>query len=157
MISLPHIVFALHAFKSVDIVNPVIVAGDPKQIPPVVDSSDKDLEELEMDDENIYKMFGIHSFKEPEKQVRDIDTMKPLTTQYRSVLEIGQLFSEFSYNGLLSHHRDKHENSSKALPDSFITELKAPISFINIPIDIENSVTTPGNYYIAPITCSREF
>ena len=143
MINLPHIVFALHAFKSVDIANPVIVAGDPKQIPPVVDSSDKDLEELEMDDENIYKMFGIHSFQEPEKQVREIDTMKPLTTQYRSVLEIGQLFSEFSYNGLLNHHRDKHQNSSIPLPDSFLPELKAPISFINIPIDIENSVTTP--------------
>lgn len=145
MTSLPYIVFALMSLKRTNPSAEYIVAGDPKQIPPVIDTTDKNIENLEMDDENIYKMMGIHSFRENEQQLikREVDVIENLTSQYRSVEAIGKFFSGLSYNDLLSHKRDMLQKPKKELPDSFINELKAPISLINLPIDSSNSVMEP--------------
>ena len=145
MISLPYLVFALMSLKTHNPQAKLIVAGDPKQIPPVVDTSDRDLENLEIDDESIYKMFKINSFKEEEQNLirRPIDTIENLSTQFRSVQQIGQLFSEFSYQNLLLHGRNYSNAPIKVLPDSFIESLKQPISLINFPIDPGNSVLMP--------------
>lgn len=145
MISLPYIVFALMVYQERNNEMDIIVAGDPKQIPPVVNTSDKDLEELKIDDENIYKMFGIKSFKTEEQNeiLRSQDSIDNLGTQYRSVDGIGNLFSQFSYDNLLKNGRDFNLNPIKDLPKSFIDKLKKPISLINFPIDVENSVLTP--------------
>jgi hypothetical protein len=142
MINLPYQVFALMAFKQSCPDAKIIIAGDPKQIPPVVDASDKEIENLDIEDENIYKMFGINNISTVEEDKRAIDIVEKLTTQYRSVQEIGQIFSEFSYQNVLNHHR--HNGCSrKALPESFLQSLNSPVSFIDIPIDIDNSVTEP--------------
>jgi superfamily I DNA and/or RNA helicase len=145
MISLPYIVFALMAFQEKSNEMNIIVAGDPKQIPPVVNTSDKDLEELKIDDENIYKMFGINSFKEEEQKeiLRSQDSIDNLNIQYRSIDAIGNLFSQFSYDNLLMNGRDFNLNPLKDLPNTFIDKLKKPISLINFPIDVENSLLTP--------------
>ncbi len=142
MINLPYQVFALMAFKESCPEAKIIIAGDPKQIPPVVDASDKEIENLDIEDENIYKMFGISDISTVEQDKRKIDIVDKLTTQYRSVQEIGQIFSEFSYQNLLKHHR-QNGCSRKALPEQFLQSLKNPVSFIDIPIDIDNSVTNP--------------
>ena len=74
------VVLALMSLKETNENADYIVAGDPKQIPPVVDTSDKNIENLDMDDENIYKMMGIHSFKEDEQDLikREEDVIENL-------------------------------------------------------------------------------
>ena len=81
-----------------------IIAGDPKQIPPIVNVTDNELEEIDIQDENIYTMMGINSFNPNQQIIREGDEILNLTTQYRSVKPIGQLFSDLSYNNLLNHH-----------------------------------------------------
>ncbi|MCB9190298.1 MAG: AAA family ATPase [Flavobacteriales bacterium] len=149
MISLPHITFALLAL------NPkgdFIVAGDPKQIPPVVDTSDKNLEELEVDDENIYKMLKIDSFDRDEQEEirRECDTIENLSTQYRSVEEIGTLFGAFSYLGLLKNGRDLKKHPRTQLPEGFHKSLYSPVSMIDIPVDLEYSIHEPKKLLYSP-------
>jgi len=107
MINLPYIVFAILALSRFNPNAKFIIAGDPKQIPPVVDVNDKDLEELDIQDENIYTMMGISSFKRTEQNLREGDIIKNLNRQYRSVKRIGQLFSDLSYSNLLKHVREE--------------------------------------------------
>ena len=74
-----------------------IVAGDPFQIEPVV--------HLDMwKGENIYTMVKLNSFSEPKTIPYDYD-VKLLTTQYRSIPIIGDLFSRMTYDGVLIHNR----------------------------------------------------
>ena len=145
MISLPYMIFALMALSAHAPETKIIVAGDPKQIPPIVDTTDKDLENLDMDDESIYKMFGIKSFCISEQLLvkRGIDVIENLSTQYRSVESIGKLYSQFSYEDLLKHGRNLKDIPIKELPSNFIKELSNPICLIDFPIDTENSVLTP--------------
>ncbi|WP_320112294.1 AAA domain-containing protein [Draconibacterium orientale] len=145
MISLPYIVFALLSLKDNCPETKYYVAGDPKQIPPIVDTSDKNLENLDMEDESIYKMLKISSFNEEEQALikRDEDIIENLSTQYRSLEPIGNLFSKFSYEGLLNHGRDMTKFPKKQLPDGFIEDLKEAVSLISFPLDIETSVLKP--------------
>ena len=78
-----------------------IVAGDPFQIEPVV--------HLDMwKGENIYTMVKLNSFSEPKTIPYDYD-VKLLTTQYRSIPIIGDLFSRMTYDGVLEHDRTSEE------------------------------------------------
>jgi hypothetical protein len=145
MISLPYFVFAIMALKKHNPNIEIIISGDPKQIPPIVDCDDKELEQLEYDDESIYKMMEINSFDPIEQELvkRDCDSIENLSTQYRSVETIGNLFSQFSYGGLLKHGRELEKYPQKKLPATFISELAKSISIIDFPIDSENSVLMP--------------
>lgn len=143
MISLPYMVFGLMSLKKTNPQAKFIVAGDPKQIPPVIDSTDKELEKLIMSDDNIYKMLSIDSFDPSKQTLREQDTIENLQTQYRSVNQIGALFSDFSYESLLSHGRDINKWPVKELPESFIQQFKEPILFIDYPIANDNSVLQP--------------
>ena len=143
MLSLPYIVFAVQALMQHNPNAKIIVAGDPKQIPPVVDTSDKDLDSLDIEDENIYKMLGIESFSPEDQELRPIDTIENLTTQYRSIEHIGRLFSKFAYEDLLSHGRNLTTKPRKELPKQFIEEFKKPVTLIDFPIDSENSILMP--------------
>jgi hypothetical protein len=147
MIGLTYFAFALHALKSNE---KIIIAGDPKQIPAVVDVSDKKLEELAMVDESIYKMLGIESFDPNDQQLRSIDSIDNLQIQFRSVVEIGNLFSTISYNSLLKHGRNFQENPVKDLPSNFYIPLKSKISFIDLPIDVSNSIMEPKKLLYSP-------
>lgn len=87
MINLPYLVFAILAIRQFSPNAQFIIAGDPKQIPPVVDVNDKDLEELDIKEENVYTMMGINSFNSQEQKevLRNNDSIDNLSTQYRSV------------------------------------------------------------------------
>ncbi|MBQ9497456.1 MAG: DNA2/NAM7 family helicase [Selenomonadaceae bacterium] len=74
-----------------------IVAGDPFQIPPVTAI---DL----WKDENIYTLVGLKSFVAPQTFPHDYP-VECLTTQYRSVPAVGEIFSRFAYDGILKHNR----------------------------------------------------
>ncbi len=142
MTGLHYITFAIMALFKTNPETEFIVAGDPKQIPPVIGIDDKELESVDFQDENIYKMMGLESFKSVEQQIRECDTIKNLDTQYRSVPNIGKLFSELSYSGLLKHEREKDEtkNKPKSLPDKIKSLISSDVTFIDIPLDKDNSI-----------------
>jgi superfamily I DNA and/or RNA helicase len=58
-----------------------IVAGDPKQIPPVIEIDEKELENFDFQDENIYKMMNLESFKPEEQKIRPNDTIQNLESK----------------------------------------------------------------------------
>jgi superfamily I DNA and/or RNA helicase len=129
------------AILSISKFNPnarIIIAGDPKQIPPVLDVNDKDLEELDIKEENIYTMLNLESFKEQEQQLRECDTILNLPIQYRSVEKIGKLFSALSYQDLLEHSRKSE--TPKPLPDMFKKIISNSLTFINIPLNSDDSI-----------------
>lgn len=140
MINLPYIVFAILALYKFNHNAKFIIAGDPKQIPPVVDVNDKDLEELDIQDENIYTMMGISSFRSTEQNLREGDIITNLDRQFRSVKQIGQLFSELSYSNLLKHDREEKKRNARPLPEGFRKLINKNVTFIDIPLDKENSI-----------------
>ena len=97
MIPLVKIIYPLFQIKR----RKFIVAGDPFQIEPVV--------HLDMwKGENIYTMVKLNSFSNPKTKPHDYD-VKLLTTQYRSIPIIGDLFSKMTYDGILKHNRTVNE------------------------------------------------
>lgn len=89
MTGLHYITFAIMSlFKSNPNTN-FIIAGDPKQIPPVIEINDKELEDFDFQDESIYKMMNLESFNPNKQVIRKIDSIKNLIIQYRSIPQIG--------------------------------------------------------------------
>ena len=132
MMGLHYIVFAIMAIYKTNPDAKFIVAGDPMQIPPVVEINDDELENFDMQDENIYKMMGISSFDNTQREIRFFDSIENLDIQHRSVPVIGQLYSDLSYSSKLKHSRD--ENTQKELPSVFRTIMKSPVTFIDMPL-----------------------
>jgi len=140
MTGLHYITFALMALFKSNPYTEFIIAGDPKQIPPVIEINDKELENFDFQDENIYKMMKLESFNPEEQVKRDIDTIKNLETQYRSVPKIGQLFSDLSYSRLLKHDRETNRTESKPLPEEIKSIIASNVTFIDIPLNQDNSI-----------------
>ncbi len=120
MISLPQIVYAIYKFESTKI----IIAGDPKQIAPI------DIQKI-WDEENIYSMVELKNFKEPKTQPIQFEITN-LKTQYRSIPAIGQLYSQYAYEGELKHYRKQESQKTLGIPS---LPLK-PITYI--PFTVEN-------------------
>lgn len=140
MIGLHYITFALMSLSKSNIETKFIIAGDPKQIPPVIEIDEKELENFDFQDENIYKMMELQSFN-PEKQIiREHDQIQNLDTQYRSIPQIGQLFSELSYSSLLKHDREINKTETKQLPQKFQSLLSTNVTFIDIPLNQDYSI-----------------
>ncbi len=127
MIPLAQIVYALYKFNN----SKIIIAGDPLQIAPIV-------REERWKGENIYTMVNLLRFDNPITEPRQFKITN-LSTQYRSIPSIGQLFSEYAYDGKLAHHR-KEDSSLKLNIDQL--ELK-PINFITFRVDKTDGVFAP--------------
>ena len=140
MTGLHYMTFAIMALYKTNPKTSFIVAGDPKQIPPVVEIDDKEIENFDFQDENIYKMMNLESFNPVEQIIRESDSILNLETQYRSVPFIGQLFSELSYSGLLVHDRANNNSSSKRLPSAFRDIISSNVTFVDIPLNQDNSI-----------------
>jgi len=140
MTNLPYIVFVIMAIHKFNPDAKFIIAGDPKQIPPIVNVTDNELEDIDIQDENIYTMMGINSFNPNQQIIRDGDEILNLTTQYRSVKPIGQLFSDLSYNNLLNHHRNGINHKAKELPEKLKKLINNNVTFIDLPLDVDNSI-----------------
>ena len=98
-----------------------IIAGDPLQIQPVA--------QVEQD-ENIYKMVGLKSFTAPRTEPHDYE-VKLLTTQYRSVPSVGEVFSRFAYGGVLKHARSEDSRRQMNIDDVLNV---APLNIIKFPV-----------------------
>lgn len=96
MISLASIIYPLYRQKR----QKFIIAGDPFQIEPIVAVE-------QWKGENIYTLVGLNkpgSFAKPATEPHEYPVTN-LEMQYRSIPAIGEVFSHFTYDGILKHHR----------------------------------------------------
>lgn len=128
MIPLAQVVYAIYRFPTSEI----IIAGDPKQITPIV-------REHEWKDENIYKMVGLNNFANPVTEPIQF-RVENLSTQYRSVPAIGEVFSRYSYGGKLKHARTA--DSARRLDIKGFEFMKA-LNFITFKVDKYDNVCGP--------------
>jgi len=128
MIPLSNIVYLLYKKTP----EKFIIAGDPFQIEPIT-SVDT------WKGENIYTMVELTSFTDPKTKPHNYK-IKLLTTQYRSIPEIGEVFSRFAYGGVLKHYRTAHSQRSLSVEE--IIDLK-PINIIKFPVSKYESIYRP--------------
>lgn len=120
MIPIASIVYPLYKKKP----KKFIIAGDPFQIEPI---TTVDI----WKDENIYSLVHLDSFKKPETVPYQYN-VELLTTQYRSIPEIGDLFSNFAYDGILNNFRSSNDSKNLYLRNgtklSHLNIVKFPVS-----------------------------
>lgn len=101
-----------------------IIAGDPFQIEPI---TSVDI----WKDENIYTLVELDSFENPHTEPYQYK-VDLLTTQYRSVPDVGNVFSQFAYDGILNHYRSAESQRSLNIEDEInintLNIIKYPIS-----------------------------
>lgn len=127
-----------------------VIAGDPFQIQPIT------LIE-HWKDMNIYSMVNLDRFVEPVTSPHDFEIVN-LQKQYRAVPTIGNVFSHFTYNGILEHHRTQAEQ--KALNINGL-EFK-DINIIKFPVAKFESIYKPNtlnksNYQVYSALFTVEF
>jgi superfamily I DNA and/or RNA helicase len=108
-----------------------IIAGDPFQIEPIVAVD-------QWKEENIYTLVGLAkpgSFANPKTVPHDYKVLN-LDTQYRSIPTIGEVFSRFTYDGNLKHHRPSGGHRPLQL-DGFHPK---PINLIKFPVSKYESI-----------------
>ena len=109
-----------------------IIAGDPFQIEPIASVN-------LWKNENIYSMVKLDSFDNP-KTVPHTYKVTSLTTQYRSIPEIGSIFSRFAYGGILDHYRA----SESQRPLNLDSEVSIkPLNIIKFPVSKYESIYRP--------------
>jgi len=128
MIPLANIIYPLYK-KTPEM---FIIAGDPFQIEPITTVK-------EWKNENIYTMVELDSFTEPTTVPHKYH-VELLTTQYRSLPEIGEVFSRFAYGGILRHYRSA--DSQRHLPINDFIELQA-LNIIKFPVSKFESIYRP--------------
>lgn len=128
MIPLANIIYPLYK-KTPD---KFIIAGDPFQIEPITTVD-------VWKNENIYTMVELNSFAEPTTVPYQYH-VELLTTQYRSIPEIGEVFSRFAYNGILRHHRSA--DSQRSLPIGDFIDVKS-LNIVKFPVSKYESIYRP--------------
>lgn len=101
MIPLAEMVLAIYNFVN----TPILIAGDPLQIKPI-------LHEEEWKDENIYTMVNLDRFENPVTEPIQF-SIENLNMQYRSLPAIGELYSQYAYDGKLRHYRSTYKSPIK--------------------------------------------
>lgn len=146
MINIASIAYALYQKSKAKF----IIAGDPFQIQPITQIEQwKDL--------NIYEMVQLTKFINPVTIPHQYEVIN-LNTQYRSLPVIGEVFSQFTYNGSLNHFRDL--STQKPLN---ISELDfKDINIIKFPVQKYESIYKPNtlnksNYHVYSALFTVEF
>ena len=120
MIPIANIVFPLYKKTP----RKFIIAGDPFQIEPITSVN-------LWKNENIYTMVKLDSFTNP-KTIPYQYKVELLTTQYRSIPDIGYVFSNFVYGGILQHYRSADSQRPLNVGDDLGVEtlniIKFPVS-----------------------------
>jgi hypothetical protein len=118
MINLPNIIYILYQKTNTKF----IIAGDPFQIQPITRIE-------QWKDMNIYTMVNLDRFVNPVTVPHAYEIIN-LGKQYRSLPSIGNVFSHFTYNGILEHHRTLDEQKQlniKGLNFKDINIIKFPV------------------------------
>lgn len=130
-----------------------IVAGDPFQIEPTVEIKD-------WKTENIYTMVQLSKFSENVETVPHKYEIKLLTTQYRSIESIGEVFSQLTYGGVLQHFRSDDEIRPLNI-EKFLGEYQS-LNLIRFPVNQYEGIYRAkhlkfSNYQIYSAIFSFEF
>jgi hypothetical protein len=129
-----------------------IIAGDPFQIEPI---TTVDI----WKNENIYTMVELKSFTDPITIPHQYH-VELLTTQYRSTPDIGEVFSQFAYGGVLQHNRTVDDRRPLRI-ENFI-DIK-PLNIIKFPVSKYESIYRPkrlqskSNYQVYSALFAFEF
>lgn len=91
-----------------------IISGDPKQIQPVVQNN--------MPTYNIYDMVGLRGFADAIRNYERYPVIA-LTTQHRSVPAIGNIVSQFAYNGLVKADVNRAAQKPLSLGELSISDI----------------------------------
>ncbi|WP_075980805.1 AAA domain-containing protein [Bacillus massilinigeriensis] len=148
MIPLVNIVFPLYKKTP----EKFIIAGDPFQIEPI---TTVDI----WKNENIYTMVELNSFTDP-KTIPHLYHVELLTTQYRSTPEIGEVFSQFAYGGVLNHNRPTDSRRPLLIED--FLDIKS-LNIIKFPVSKYESIYRPkrlqskSNYQVYSALFAFEF
>ena len=143
MIPLADIVFLLYKQRP----KQFIIAGDPFQIEPIVKRN-------EWKDQNIYSLVKLNSFENPST-VPHSYTVVPLSRQYRSIPEIGEVFSNFAYNGMLEHDRNFEKRKDlhlESLGISPLNTIKYPVKKYESIYQVKKLQESPYQIYSALLT-----
>ncbi len=122
MIPIANIIYPLYRQKP----QKFIIAGDPFQIEPIVAVE-------QWKEQNIYTLVGLDktgSFGNPVTEPHAYSVTN-LDTQYRSIPAIGDVFSRFTYDGILKHHRQvgsQHPLKVNGLEAKPLNLIKFPVS-----------------------------
>ena len=87
-------------------------------------------------DENIYTLVGLRSFTAPQT-IPHAYTVECLTTQYRSVPAVGEIFSRFAYGGILNHARAAAAQRPLHIDDWLDVK---PLNIIKFPVKKYESI-----------------
>jgi hypothetical protein len=128
-----------------------VIAGDPFQIEPITAVE-------QWKGENIYTLVGLNSFTEPKTKPYNYPVTL-LTTQYRSIPTIGEVFSRFTYGGVLKHARNAISQRRLGIEQDF--DLK-DLNIIKFPVSNYESIYRPkklnnSNYQIYSALFTFEF
>jgi superfamily I DNA and/or RNA helicase len=129
-----------------------IIAGDPFQIEPI---ATVDI----WKNKNIFTLVELQSFTNPTTIPHPYH-VELLTTQSRSTPEIGEVFSQFSYGGVLQHNRTAADRRLLLINDYFDVK---PLNIIKFPVSKYESIYRPkrlqskSNYQIYSALFAFEF
>jgi len=126
MISLAALMFVIYKSSP----KHFIIAGDPFQIEPIVSSK-------EWKGMNIYTMVNLNSFTKPRTIPHDYKVVN-LTTQYRSVPSIGEIYSNLAYGGALKHYRSEKDRLDLGLDAEF-----SSLTLIRFPVEPYEGIYKP--------------
>lgn len=124
MIPLVQIVYAIYKLTSAKF----IIAGDPMQISPIV-------KEAGWVGENIFTMVKLDNFEKPSTEPIQFNVER-LITQYRSIPSIGNLYSNYCYEGKLINARN--DEDIKKIPMGKIPA--QPVTFIPFRVERYDSI-----------------
>ena len=155
MISLASIVYTIYYVNQRKPDCKFIVGGDPFQLSPVIHVAHDGWK-----DGNIYTLVGLdqeNSFTNPQTVPHKYNVIN-LETQYRSIPELGTLFSEFRYNGRLSHHKTDSDINEVEIANLSLN----PITIIDFKVSRFESIYKPrkvkgSNYQIYSAIFTVEF
>lgn len=152
MIALPYVIFSIYKSLQQNLNCKYIVSGDPFQIPPVVDLPDlTEIESLsELKEENIYSIVELKSFDPLLQNTKPHKFLiHNLQTQYRSVPAIGDLFSKFTYNDLINHHRTKSDFRPLNIQTNGNRLDIGKINIIEFPVNSFDSIYRPDRVQLS--------
>ncbi|MCG7856693.1 AAA domain-containing protein [Flavihumibacter sediminis] len=127
-----------------------IVAGDPFQIQPITQIE-------QWKDMNIYDMVKLDKFVDPVTVPHQYE-IKNLNKQYRAIPTIGKVFSHFTYNGILEHHRTEEDQKPLIIKGLDFKDL----NIIKFPVSKHESIFKPNtlnksNYQVYSALFTVEF
>lgn len=134
MIHIAHVAYAMKRLQTEEF----CFAGDPCQITPIMQFQD-------WQNENIYEMFELDNFLIPTTKPKEFQVTK-LNKQFRSIQDIGDLFSFYAYSGQIKSIKNVDERRQL----EFINGNLKPFTIIRFPVTRSERLMSPMRLKYSP-------